>query len=263
MLNGYRLVDLTMTLDEACPVNLPTHIPFRKNLWNWYVQEEDYSGVHRPGRYGPYFTEWLMLDEHCGTHFDAPTHFIPHPDSHLPNAAPVGSRYGELTRLEDMFGKAAVIDATAFAALGKPGAGAAIPLQTVRDWEQENGAISPEDIVMFATGWDKYCTPGSIEFNIGPENGTTPGSPGLAPETMQYLIDKGVKCVCIDTPSMDPTGTSATHFLGLTSGMIYIETLTGLTKLPKRGAYFIFLPLKVKGSSGCPGRAIALLPDAK
>jgi kynurenine formamidase len=35
--------------------------------------------------------------------------------------------------------------------------------------------------------------------------------------------------------------------------------LTGLEALPPRGAFFVFLPLKIAGSSGGPGRAIALL----
>ncbi len=39
-----------------------------------------------------------------------------------------------------------------------------------------------------------------------------------------------------------------------------MEVLTNLGELPVREAYFAFLPLKIAGSSGSPGRAIALLP---
>ena len=42
--------------------------------------------------------------------------------------------------------------------------------------------------------------------------------------------------------------------------MRYIELLTNLSELPVRGAYFVFLPVKIAGSSGGPGRAMALLP---
>jgi kynurenine formamidase len=34
-----------------------------------------------------------------------------------------------------------------------------------------------------------------------------------------------------------------------------------LGELPVRGAYFIFMPVKIAGSSGGPGRAVALLPE--
>jgi isatin hydrolase len=43
--------------------------------------------------------------------------------------------------------------------------------------------------------------------------------------------------------------------------MRYIEILTNLDELPIRGAYFIFMPIKISGSSGGPGRAMALLPE--
>jgi len=42
--------------------------------------------------------------------------------------------------------------------------------------------------------------------------------------------------------------------------MRYVEILTNLGELPVRGAYFIFLPIKIAESSGGPGRAMALLP---
>ena len=42
--------------------------------------------------------------------------------------------------------------------------------------------------------------------------------------------------------------------------MMYIELLANLRKLPPRGAYFIFLPIKVEGASAGPGRAIGLVP---
>ena len=37
-----------------------------------------------------------------------------------------------------------------------------------------------------------------------------------------------------------------------------IEELVGLGQLPAVGALFIFLPLKLVGGTGAPGRAIAL-----
>ena len=42
--------------------------------------------------------------------------------------------------------------------------------------------------------------------------------------------------------------------------MMYVELLANLRDVPARGAFFIFLPIKIKGGSAGPGRAIALVP---
>ena len=39
-----------------------------------------------------------------------------------------------------------------------------------------------------------------------------------------------------------------------------LENLTGLEKLPARGATLIALPIKIEGGSGGPVRVIAFLP---
>lgn len=49
------------------------------------------------------------------------------------------------------------------------------------------------------------------------------------------------------------------HQLGLGLGMIYIEGLANLDAVNPTGASFIFLPLKIARSTGCPGRAIAYI----
>ena len=41
------------------------------------------------------------------------------------------------------------------------------------------------------------------------------------------------------------------------------ENLTSLERLPARGATIVGLPMKIKGGSGAPLRAIAILPAAR
>ena len=65
-----------------------------------------------------------------------------------------------------------------------------------------------------------------------------------------YLLARG----CVDDG--DPV-----HQEGLSRGMRYIEILTNLGELPVRGAYFIFMPVKIAGFPGGPGRAMALLAE--
>jgi kynurenine formamidase len=43
--------------------------------------------------------------------------------------------------------------------------------------------------------------------------------------------------------------------------MLFVEALAGLAQLPPRGAFFLFLPLRLSGGTGAPGRALAVLPD--
>jgi kynurenine formamidase len=42
--------------------------------------------------------------------------------------------------------------------------------------------------------------------------------------------------------------------------MVFVEALTGLDRLPPRGAWFPFLPLNLVHGTGAPGRALAVVP---
>jgi kynurenine formamidase len=44
---------------------------------NWFAEVEGPTGTTRSS--APYQTNFFVIDEHCGTHFDAPTHFVPPP----------------------------------------------------------------------------------------------------------------------------------------------------------------------------------------
>ena len=80
-----------------------------------------------------------------------------------------------------------------------------------------------------------------------------------------YTLDqneRGVKTIGIDAPSIGSAHSPIpVHQEGLGRGMRYVEILTNLGELPVRGAYFVFLPVKISNSSGGPGRAMALLPE--
>jgi kynurenine formamidase len=90
--------------------------------------------------------------------------------------------------------------------------------------------------------------------------GDSPGWPAPSAEMAAYLDERGVKTIGIDAPSIGSAHDGVpVHQEGLGRGMRYIEILTNLGELPVRGAFFVFLPLKVAGSSGGPGRAMALV----
>ena len=71
-----------------------------------------------------------------------------------------------------------------------------------------------------------------------------------------------VKAVGIDTASLDYGQSSLfeTHRVLYERNIPGLENLTSLDRLPARGATLIALPMKIKGGSGAPLRAIAMVP---
>lgn len=261
-----KIVDLSVTLAESLPCTWPGHMLFAHN--NWIRFKEQAPGAKDGQKISPYQTNFIIIDEHCGTHFDASTHFIPPEGSGLPFAGPLGNNSGEKVCLADLIGPAAVIDVRFLNhPEGQPGVSPAITVEHVRSWEAEHGAIQAREIVLFCTGWDRYYKPGleGRQYAQGPVLfRDTPGWPAPEPETVIYLHEKGVKTIGTDAASLGSTHNGAPmHQEGLKRGLIYIEALTCLDQLPARGAQFLFLPLKVAGSSGCPGRAIAMLSQGE
>jgi kynurenine formamidase len=262
-LSSARVVDLSLTVSERLPGTWPGHMTFAHHNWNWFAEVDGPTGKTRSA--APYQTNFVVMDEHCGTHFDAPTHFVPPEGSGLPLAGPLGAQTGDRVPLEDLMGPAAVMDVRPLAEGGEPGVSPFIEPDHVRAWEADNGPLREGEVVLFRTGWDRYYVEGEEgeRYMSGPlVTGDSPGWPAPSPETAVYLYERGVKTIGIDAPSIgsahDPI---PVHQEGLSRGMRYVEILTNLGELPARGAYFVFLPVKIDGSSGAPGRAVALVPQ--
>ena len=84
--------------------------------------------------------------------------------------------------------------------------------------------------------------------------------PAPGPEAILYLASKGIRCVATDGPTLggaEPKRALATYWALGSKGMVGVEFLIGVSKLPKQ-SYFIFAPVKVRDCHGGPGRAIAL-----
>lgn len=249
------IVDLSLLIDESMPSYWPTHMPFQRHVWNWYSDVVSNNPESRQSKLGPYFTEWLLMDEHTGTHFDAPAHFI-NDDRRLT---------GEQVDLNQFSGPCVVVDvSTVRGDVG--GISPDISPQIIQEWEKKFRRIKPEDIVLFRTGWDQeYYQDGAkgkkyaYDVLITKEH---PGWPAPTVECMQLLIDRQVRCVGTDAPSMGSAHDGApVHQLGLGKGLVFIEALASLHRVPIDGALFLFLPLKISQSSGGMGRAVAWIPE--
>ncbi len=257
------ILDLSLPLAEDLPCYWSTHQPFQHKTWNWFATEID-RVAPAYNRSGSYATCWMAIDEHTGTHFDAPGHFIPPSDSGLSAAGPAGDITAEKVPLGQLMGPAAVIDVRALLdAEPAPGASPFIEPGLVTRWEDQHGKLEPGDIVLFHTGWDRYYLRGPAGEDYVHNVVVTrcrPGWPAPSVATMELLLDRGIRCVGTDGASMGAAHDGApVHVCALQAGAVFVECLTRLEHLPPRAAWFCFLPLKIERGTGSPGRAMALL----
>lgn len=266
LVRSARVVDLSLTLSEDLPCSWPGALPYRHKTDHWFTDAEGDGRSPLRARSGaPYHTCMLFMDEHTGTHFDAPAHFVPPPGSGLPDAGPQGAVTAEQVGLEKFMGTALVVDVRPLAGTADEGRSPVIEPSVITSWEGEHGGVSPGDIVLFRTGWDDHYRTGPegkgyVELPLRSASAAWP-APSVA--TIELLLSRGVRCAGTDAVSMGPAeGGRPVHVAALSAGMVFIEALCRLGELPARGATFIFLPLKVQGGSGSPGRAVALVDEA-
>jgi isatin hydrolase len=261
--NPDRIVDLSVTLSEHLPATWPEHMPFAHKSWSWHEEAELPSGASTCSL-GPYVTHFIIVDEHAGTHVDAPSHYIPPPGSDLPDAGPLGEASAEKLDLSKLIGPAAVVDLRHLDGEAEPGASPPITVAHLEAWEEEHGRFEAGEVVLLLTGWSKHYVAGEAGRAFLHEPVVLQSRPAWpAPEAAVavFLHERGVATIGIDAPSMGSAEEgNEVHRAGLSREMLFVEGLTNLDRLPARGASFVFLPVKIAVASGAPGRAIAVLP---
>jgi kynurenine formamidase len=235
-----ELVDLSHAYD-AQAVFWPTAEPFRL--------EKVADGITPAGYY--YAANNFFTSEHGGTHLDSPIHFAQ------------GRQHVDEIPLERLMGDAAVVDVTAIS--GQNADYQVTQADLVR-WESEHGALPADVILLIRTGFSTRW-PDAARYLGTAERGEGAVAklhfPGLHPEAARWLIgNRSVKAVGIDTASIDYGQSSLfeTHRALFERDIPAFENLAGLDRLPPRGAVVIALPMKIKGGSGAPLRAVAILP---
>jgi kynurenine formamidase len=246
-----KIVDLSVTLSEHLPSTWPEHMPFAHKNWSWFEEDELPTGACTCSL-GPYVTHFFILDEHAGTHVDAPSHYFRDGDS------------SEKINLSKLIGPAAVIDLRHLDGEAENGASPAITVAHLEAWEEEHGHFEPGEVVLLLTGWTKHYVRGEDGRAFLHEPvvlQSRPAWPAPEADAAIFLHERGVTTVGIDAPSVGSAEEgNEVHRAGLSREMAFIEGLTNLERLPPRGASFVFLPLKIAVASGAPGRAIAVLP---
>jgi kynurenine formamidase len=206
------------------------------------------DGVTPGGYY--YAANNFASAEHGGTHVDAPVHFAQ------------GKWSVEQIPLQQLMGEAAVVDVSAASATQPD---YQVTVADLEAWEKAHGSLNGT-IVLIRTDYSKRW-PDAAKYLGTAERGegAVPKLhfPGVHPDAAKWLAaNRSVKALGIDTASIDygqSTGYE-THRILYERNIPGLENLSNLDRVPARGATVIALPMKIKGGSGAPLRAIALVP---
>ena len=186
----------------------------------------------------------VTVDEHFGTHLDAPAHF---------------SRAGwtvDQIPVDRLYRPGVCIDVAAKAAKD---ADYRVGVDDVKAFESVAGAIPAGAVVFIATGWDRFWNDRARYMN---ERGGVKHFPGLAAEAVAYLAkDRRVAGIGIDTPSIDygPSTEFEAHKVSMPLNVYHIENAAQLTSLPRKGFMVVVAPMNIRGGSGSPARVFAIL----
>ena len=189
--------------------------------------------------------------EHGGTHLDAPIHF-----------AENGITVDQIP-LASLIGPAIKIDVSEKALANRD---YLISSEDFKSWESKAGMKIPKgSIVLLETGYSKFY-PDHIKYmgtdQRGPEAVKLLHFPGLSEEAAIWLTEnRSIKAIGIDTPSIDygQSKLFKAHVVLLSNNIPAFENLTNLDQVPANDFQVIALPMKIKGGSGAPLRAIALI----
>jgi len=177
-------------------------------------------------------TKWISFGSHTGTHTDAPLHFIKNGKT-IPDIP--------LTKL---VGKVAIADFTKL---------------------KENEFVTKDMLkrikitkkMIFKFGWGEYWNKKKFYR----------GYPFFSKEAAEYLVDKKIELLAMDSPSPDDSriklskgviGTdldSPIHKVFLKAGVVLVEYLANLDKVKDYDGWVIVAaPLKIRSADGSPAR---------
>ena len=239
-LRQFRMVDLTHPFDE------------RTVYWPTSPSAFRFERIaHGPVAGGWFYSAGAFsAPEHGGTHLDAPIHFAE--SGHASDAIP----------LERLIAPAVVIDIS-----DKAGRDSSYQLtrEDVLEFERSHGTIAPGTIVLLRTGWSERWP--DRRAYLGDD---TPGDasklrfPSYGEDAARLLVEeRNVATLGADVASIDPGQSTdfRVHRIAAARNVPGLENLTRLGELPARGAWVMALPMLIRGGSGGPLRAVALVPN--
>jgi kynurenine formamidase len=185
------------------------------------------------------------LNEHAGTHLDAPIHFS--------QAGITADRISAATLVAPL----AVVDVSAKAAKNPD---YQLSRTDLASWERRHGRLPANCCVALHSGWARHV--GDPQRYIGKDASGAMHFPGIGPDAAEWLLKaRSVVGLAVDTLSLDHGASKdfKTHLLWLPSGRWGLENVANLDKVPATGATLVVGLAKVKDATGGPARLIALL----
>lgn len=264
-----KIIDLSLPIDERTPEVHPFgierlgHKEGVRHL-NWVMMKRTFWGKisfllgkriirakDLPGE------EFLSLEivhcpVHIGTHIDYSFHYGTKSEGRT-------SKFINELPLEWCFGNGVVLDFIS----KKPGE--VISKEDVQDaLKKINYNLKAGDIVLLRSGADKFFGTKDYLNNY----------PGVSPEAIGFILDKGVKIIGIDTLGFDRPYKFMiqdfmcthdakylwpAHFFGRIREYAHIERLANLDKLPPFGFKVACFPVKIKDVGASWARVVAIL----
>lgn len=227
-----RVVDLTHTYNDKFP-----HIAGGGSKVEFSVMSSTDDGS------GWNVKRWL-LDEHAGTHIDAPYHKFP------------SGATADRLPVDEMVAPLVVIDIRAKASRDPD---ALLTVEDLKQWESKNGPIPQRACVAMWSGWEeRVMTERFINFD---EKGIR-HFPGFDVEAVNFLLEeRSAVTIGVDTASFDhgPTTDFPVHVRWLGAGRWGIENLAGLSNVPAKGATIVVGAPKIENATGGHSRVLALV----
>jgi len=229
-----KIIDLSRELYHRALAH-PFHPPVCITPWDTHQPMVAGNTTFRTASYA------ISFSDHAGTHVDAPKHFDPSPDALSVDQMPLSNFYtsGICLDLSHVELKAAITVPEMEAALAASG-------QEIRDG----------DTVLLYMAFNKR-----IHFD---DPRWQHDFPGLALESVHWLADKGCKMFGVEAVSPSPEGelNFQAHNACGERGITHMEGLDNLESVVGAGRFkFVGFPLKFRGGSGSPIRAVAIFDE--
>jgi kynurenine formamidase len=226
------LIDLSRDIETKMQV-LPNHPSVVVTAFSTHEEVREAEGYKFSSA-----TMAVVMGDHAGTHVDAPKHF---------NADPKAKSIDQMP-LENFFTEAVCLDLS-----HKPLKSDISIADLEKAIEVAGVEIKPKDTVLLHMDFYRRTT-GTPAFITD--------FPGLTKESATWLGKKGITQFGVEAVSPGRTGRNnfEVHHVCRDMGFTHIEGLVNLDKVVGKGRFkFIGFPIKIKGGTGGPIRAVAWL----
>ncbi len=226
-----EIIDLSQEIYAGMPVykDLPQ---VKMEIHN---SHEEWNGIKNPTKKTPAVHK-LELGEHTGTHVDAINHMAIQYEGQSIDTMPLSTFYTEGICLDFSHKKLKELITSS---------------EIKQACERENLEIKNGDTVLLYTNHYRNHFK-TEEWGNGP---------GVSAEAARWLGEKKIAAFGVETmsPGVPKISNKEVHYICGELGFTHYENMINLHLLIGRGRFrFIGLPLKIKGGTGSPVRAVAI-----